>query len=209
MARYFDVHPANPQPRAIAQVAQIVRDGGLVAYPTDSGYALGCGMGNRDGLERIRRIRDLDAKHNFTLVCSDFAQFGQYVQMDNDVFRAVKAATPGAYTFILKATREAPKVMLSPKKKTVGVRIPHNATALALLAELGQPMMSSTLLLRDATEPMTDGWTVKEELDLLVDAVLDSGDCGMDPTTVVDLSDGEPIVLRVGVGDPTPFEPQE
>ena len=209
MARYFDVHPANPQPRAIAQVAKIVRDGGLVAYPTDSGYALGCSMGNRDGLERIRRIRDLDAKHNFTLVCSDFAQFGQYVQMDNDVFRAVKAATPGAYTFILKATREAPKVMLSPKKKTVGVRIPHNATALALLAELGQPMMSSTLLLGDATEPMTDGWTVKEELDLLVDAVLDSGDCGMDPTTVVDLSDGEPIVLRVGAGDATPFEPQE
>ena len=209
MARYFDVHPANPQPRAIAQVAKIVRDGGLVAYPTDSGYALGCGLGNRDGLERIRRIRDLDAKHNYTLVCSDFAQFGQYVQMDNDVFRAVKAATPGAYTFILKATREAPKVMLSPKKKTVGVRIPHNATALALLAELGQPMMSSTLLLGDATEPMTDGWTVKEELDLLVDAVLDSGDCGMDPTTVVDLSDGEPIVLRVGAGDPTPFEPQE
>lgn len=209
MARYFDVHPANPQPRAIAQVAQIVRDGGLVAYPTDSGYALGCRLGNREGLERIRQIRDLDARHNFTVLCSDFAQFGQFVQMDNDVFRAVKAATPGAYTFILKATREAPKIMLQPKKKTVGVRIPNNTTALALLAELGEPLMTSTLLLGDASDPMTDGWAVKEELDNLVDAVLDSGDCGIDPTTVVDLSDEVPVILRVGAGDPTPFEYDE
>ncbi|QLQ15685.1 MAG: threonylcarbamoyl-AMP synthase [Micropruina sp.] len=206
MARYFDVHPANPQPRALSQVAQIIRDGGLVAYPTDSGYALGCRMGNRDALDRIRAIRDLDARHNFTLVCSEFAHLGQYVQMDNDVFRAVKAATPGPYTFILKATREAPKVMLQPKRRTVGVRIPAHTTALALLAELGEPMMSSTLLLGDAEEPMTDGWSVKEALDLVVDAVLDSGDCGVEPTTVVDLSGDEVEILRRGAGDPGPFE---
>lgn len=206
MARYFDVHPANPQPRALAQVAQIIRDGGLVAYPTDSGYALGCRLGNRDGLERIRAIRDLDAHHNFTLVCAEFAHLGQYVQMDNDVFRAVKAATPGPYTFILRATREAPKVMLAPKRRTVGVRIPRHTTALALLTELGEPLMSSTLLLGDALDPMTDGWAVKEELDHLVDAVVDSGDCGSEPTTVVDLSGDEVEILRRGAGDPEPFE---
>jgi tRNA threonylcarbamoyl adenosine modification protein (Sua5/YciO/YrdC/YwlC family) len=174
MARYFDVHPVNPQPRAIGQVADIVRAGGLVAYPTDSGYALGCRLGNRDGLERIRALRQLGEKHHFTLVCSAFGQLGQYVQMDNDVFRAVKAATPGPYTFILKATREAPKVMLHPKKKTVGVRIPDHTTALALLAELGEPLMSSSLILPGHEEPMTDGWTVSDELGHLLDAVLDS-----------------------------------
>ena len=139
MARYFDVHPDNPQARSLAQVAEILRSGGLVAYPTDSGYALGCRLGNREGLERIRALRQLSDKHHFTLVCSEFGQLGQYVQMDNDVFRAVKAATPGAYTFILKATREAPKVMLHPKKKTVGVRVPQHSTALALLQALGSP----------------------------------------------------------------------
>jgi tRNA threonylcarbamoyl adenosine modification protein (Sua5/YciO/YrdC/YwlC family) len=145
MARYFDVHPDNPQPRALAQVAEIVRNGGLVAYPTDSGYALGCRLGNRDGLDRIRALRRLDEKHHFTLVCSAFAQLGQFVQMDNDVFRAVKAATPGAYTFILTATREAPKVMLHPKKRTVGVRVPDHTTALALLNTLGEPLVSVDL----------------------------------------------------------------
>lgn len=206
MARYFDVHPDNPQPRAISQVADIVRSGGLVAYPTDSGYALGCRLGNREGLERIRAIRHLGDKHHFTLVCSEFAQLGQYVQMDNDVFRAVKAATPGAYTFILAATREAPKVMLHPRKKTVGVRLPRHTTALALLAELGEPLMSSTLILPGQDEPMTEGWLVKEELDHLVDAVLDSGDCGLESTTIVDLSGDEVDILRYGAGDPEPFE---
>ena len=206
MAKYFDVHPDNPQPRAISQVAEIIRSGGLVAYPTDSGYALGCRLGNRDGLDRIRAIRQLDDKHHFTLVCSAFAQLGQYVQMDNDIFRAVKAATPGAYTFILTATREAPKVMLHPRKRTVGVRLPRHTTALALLAELGEPMMSSTLILPGHTEPMTEGWQVKEELDHVIDAVLDSGDCGLEPTTIVDLSGDEPVVLRHGAGDPSPFE---
>ncbi len=206
MARYFDVHPDNPQPRAIAQVAEIVRGGGLVAYPTDSGYALGCRLGNRDGLERIRALRGLTDRHHFTLVCSEFAQLGQYVQMDNDVFRAVKAATPGPYTFILKATREAPKVMLHPKKKTVGVRIPKHTTTLALLKELGEPLMSSTLILPGEEFPMTEGWLVKDELDASVDAVLDSGDCGLEPTTIVEFTDEGAEILRVGAGDPSPFE---
>lgn len=206
MARYFDVHPDNPQVRALTQVAEIVRSGGLVAYPTDSGYALGCRLGNRDGLDRIRTLRQLSDKHHFTLVCSEFAQLGQYVQMDNDVFRAVKAATPGAYTFILKATREAPKVMLHPKKKTVGVRVPQHTTALALLNALGEPLMSSTLILPGDDDPLTEGWRVNDDLGGQLDAVLDSGDCGLEPTTIVDLSDGEVAILRYGAGDPTPFE---
>lgn len=206
MARYFDVHPANPQARSLAQVAAILAEGGLVAYPTDSGFALGCRLGTRDALDRIRTIRGLNDRHHFTLVCSEFGQLGQYVQMDNDVFRAVKAATPGPYTFILKATREAPKVMLHPKKKTVGVRIPDHTTALALLAELGEPLMSSSLILPGHDEPMTDGWTVNDDLGHALDAVLDSGDCGLEPTTMVDLAGDEVEILRVGAGDPTPFE---
>lgn len=207
MARYFDVHPDNPQRRSIAQVADVIRDGGLVAYPTDSGFALGCALGNREGLDRIRQIRRLGPRHHFTLVCSSFAQLGQYVQMDNDVFRAVKAATPGPYTFILRATREAPKVMLHDKKRTVGVRIPDHVTANALLDELGEPLMSSSLILPGGDGPLMDGWTIADELANVVDAVLDSGDCGLGPTTIVDLSvDGEVTVERVGAGDPTPFE---
>ena len=206
MAKYFDVHPENPQPRAIAQAAELIRDGGLVAYPTDSGYALGCCLGNRDGLDRIRAIRQLDAHHHFTLVCSEFAQLGAYVEMNNVVFRAVKAATPGPYTFILKASREAPKAMLHPKKKTVGARIPEHVTALALLHEMGEPLMSSTLILPGQDAPMVDGWAVADELGQELDAVIDSGDCGAEPTTVVDLTGDEPVITRYGAGDPKPFE---
>ena len=206
MARYYDVHPQNPQPRTLAQVAELIASGGLIAYPTDSGYALGCKLGNREGLERIRSIRRLDDRHHFTLVCSEFAQLGQYVQMDNDVFRAVKAATPGPYTFILKATKEAPKVMLHPKKKTVGVRLPDHTTALELLKVLGEPLMSSTLMLPEAVDPLTEGWVVDSEIGNLIDAVLDSGDCGLEPTTIVDLSTDEPQILRYGAGDAAAFE---
>lgn len=206
MARYFDVHPDNPQARALGQVATILRDGGLIAYPTDSGYALGCMLGNRAGLDRIRALRQLDARHNFTLVCSDFAQLGHYVQMGNDVFRAIKAATPGGFTFILQATREAPRVMLQPKRRTVGVRIPDHVTALALLNELGEPLMSSTLLLPGHDDPMSDGWTVNDEIGHALDAVLDSGDCGTEPTTVIDLTGDEVEIIRRGSGDPELFE---
>lgn len=206
MAKYFDVHPVNPQSRSIQQAADILRKGGLVAYPTDSCYALGCILGNKDGLERIRKIRQLDDKHHFTLVCANFAQLGQYVDMDNRVFRAVKAATPGPYTFILPATREVPKVMVHPKKRTVGVRVPDHVTALALLEALGEPLMSSTLLLPGHDEPLTDGWQIQEALDNRVDAVIDSGDCGVEPTTVVNFTGGDIVVERIGAGDPSPFE---
>ena len=189
MAKYFDVHPDNPQPRMIGQVVDLLRAGGLIAYPTDSCFALGCQLGNRDGIDRIRTIRHLDDRHHFTLVCQDFAQLGQFVHIDNAVFRAIKAATPGSYTFILPATKEVPRRLLHPKKKTVGVRIPDHVVAQALLAELGEPLLSSTLLLPDEDEPMTQGWEIKERLDHLVDAVIDSGDCGTEPTTVIDFSE--------------------
>ena len=206
MARYFDVHPDNPQARSITQVADIVREGGVIAYPTDSCFALGCAMGNVHGLARIREIRHLDERHHFTLVCADFAQLGQYVQVSTAMFRTVKASTPGSYTFILPASREVPRKLQNPKKMTVGVRIPKHTVVQALLTELGEPLVSSTLLLPDEAEPMTVGWDIKERLDHLVDAVVDSGDCGVEPTTVVDLSGEEPVILRVGAGDPTRFE---
>ncbi len=206
MARYFDVHPVDPQRRAIGQVVELVRGGGLIAYPTDSCFALGCQLGNREGLDRIREIRDLDDGHHFTLVCRDFAQLGQFVQVSNAVFRLVKASTPGRYTFILPATKEVPRRLLHPKKKTVGVRIPEHVVAQALLDELGEPMLSSTLLLPDQDEPLTQGWEIKERLDHAVDAVIDSGDCGTEPTTVIDLSGEVPEIVRRGAGDPSRFE---
>ena len=206
MARYFDVHPENPQRRAVGQVVELVREGGLIAYPTDSCFALGCQLGNREGIDRIRAIRHLDDRHHFTLVCQDFAQLGQFVHISNAVFRSIKAATPGSYTFILPATKEVPRRLLHPKKKTVGVRIPDHIVTQALLEELGEPLLSSTLLLPDEEEPMTQGWEIKELLDHQLDAVVDSGDCGTEPTTVVDFSDGLPVVARVGAGDTSRFE---
>ena len=206
MARYFDVHPKDPQPRSIAQAVQILTDGGLIAYPTDSCFALGCTLGNQDGRDRIVRIRHLSDKHNFTLMCGNFAQLGQLVHIDNKVFRAIKAATPGPYTFVLPATSEVPRRLLQPKRRTVGVRISDHPVARALVAALGEPIMTSTLLLPGQDEPLTDGWQVKEELDHQVEAVIDSGECGVEPTTVVDFSQGYPEVVRVGAGDPAPFE---
>ncbi|MEV6209320.1 L-threonylcarbamoyladenylate synthase [Kitasatospora sp. NPDC051914] len=206
MAKYFDVHPQTPQLRTIRTVADSLRSGALVAYPTDSCFALGCRLGNHDGIERIRSIRRLDDRHHFTLVCENFAQLGQFVHIDNDVFRAVKAATPGSYTFILPATKEVPRRLMHPKKKTVGVRIPDHVVTRALLAELGEPLVSSTLLLPDESEPMTQGWEIKERLDHVLDAVVDSGDCGTEPTTVIDFSSGEAEIVRHGAGDTSRFE---
>ena len=206
MAKYFDVHPDNPQARSIRQVVDIVRGDGVIAYPTDSLFALGCRMGSKAGLDRIREIRHLDDRHHFTLMCRDFAQLGQFVQINNAAFRAVKSATPGPYTFILPATKEVPRRLLHPKKKTVGARIPDHVVAQAILAELGEPLLSTTLLLPGQDEPMTMGWEIKETLDHVVDAVVDSGEGGVEPTTVVDLSGGEPEILRVGAGDPARFE---
>lgn len=207
MARYFDIHPRNPQARLIAQVVAMLRDDALIAYPTDSCYALGAQLGNASAIERIRNLRKLDDQHHYTLVCANLEQVGQFVRMDNAMFRAVKAATPGAYTFILPATKEVPRRTAHAKKRTVGVRIPDHPVAQALVTALGEPLVSSTLLLPDEEVPMTEGWQVKEELDALVDAVIDSGDCGIEPTTVIDWSEGSPPeIVRVGAGDPTRFE---
>ena len=206
MARFFDVHPVSPQPRVIGQIVELLRGGGLIAYPTDSCYAFGCQLGNRDGLDRIRAVRHLGDRHHFTLVCHDFAQLGRFVQVSNTVFRLVKASTPGSYTFILPATREVPRQLLHPKKRTVGVRIPQHVVTQALLAEHGEPLLSSTLLLPDHAEPLTQAWEIKERLDHVVDAVIDSGDCGTEPTTVIDLSGPEPEILRRGAGDTFRFE---
>ena len=206
MARYFDVHPDNPQPRLIDQAVEIVRGGGLLAYPTDSCYALGCQLGNADGLRRIREIRHLDERHHFTLMCVDFAQLGQFVKVSNSLFRVLKASTPGPYTFILPATKEVPRRLMHPKKLTVGVRITDNAVTQALLKSLGEPLLSSTLTLPGDEDPMTQGWEIRDRLDHAVDAIIDAGDCGIEPTTVVDLSGDEPEVLRVGAGDPSRFE---
>ncbi len=205
MARFVDVHPEDPQPRRLAQVVQALEDDALIAYPTDSGYALGCRVGNRDGRDRILRIRGLDDRHHFTLVCRDFSQLGQLVQVENHAFRAIRSATPGPYTFILKATPEVPRRLLHPKKRTVGVRIPDHPFVTALLDELGEPMLTSTLILPGEDEPRTVGWEVKEDLDHAVDLVVDAGEVSAAPTTVVDLSEGTAEVLRVGAGDPTPF----
>ena len=201
MATYLDVHPVDPQPRAIRTAVDRLRDGALIAYPTDSGYALGAMLGNQAAKDRIMTIRHLDDKHHFTLICRDFAQLGQFVIIDNAVFRAIKAATPGPYTFILPATKEVPRRLMHPKKKTVGVRIPEHPVVRELLAELGEPLLSSTLILPGESEPMSEGWLVKDELDRQVDLVIDSGECGTEPTTVVDFSDGQAEVVRIGAGD--------
>lgn len=205
MARYVEVHPRDPQPHSVAQVAAMVRDDALVAYPTDSCYALGCRLGSPTGPDRIRRLRGLHERHHFTLVCATFAQLGQFVHLDNAVFRAVKGATPGPYTFILPATREVPRRLAHPKKRTVGVRIPDHPFVQALLRELDEPLLSSSLLRPGETEPLTDGWDVKEQFAHLVDVVVDAGACGVEPSTVVDWSGGYPDVVRVGAGDPSRF----
>lgn len=205
MARYLDIHPVDPQPRLIAQAAAILRDGGLIAYPTDSCYALGCLLDAPDGLERIRRLRQVGKDHHFTLVCADFSQLSQFVVVSNPVFRMVKNATPGPYTFILPATREVPRRMAHPKKHTVGVRIPDHRVTRALLEGVGEPLVSSTLLLPDLEDPPTEGWIVNDLLGNQVDAVIDAGDVGTEPTTVVDLTGGDVVIAREGAGDASRF----
>lgn len=206
VARYLDLHPDNPQPRVVAQIVELLRDDALIAYPTDSGYALGCQLGNRDGRDRILKIRHLDDKHHFTLVCKDFAQLGQFVHIDNAAFRTIKSATPGPYTFILPATSEVPRRLMHPKKRTVGVRIPDHVVVHALLDALDAPLLTSTLILPGETEPRTMGWDIKEELDHVVDVVIEAGETPAQPTTVVDWSEGAPEILRYGAGDASRFE---
>ena len=205
MAKYVDIHPDNPQPRQLQQVVDALREDALVAYPTDSGYALGCVLGNREGRDRILAIRGLDERHHFTLVCRDFSQLGQLVQVDNSAFRAIRAVTPGPYTFILPATPQVPRRLLHPRKRTVGVRIPDHTVVQALLELLGEPLLSSTLILPGETEPRTMGWEIKEELDHTVDLVVDAGETPAEPTTVVDLSEEAPVIVRHGAGDAARF----
>lgn len=200
-AKYLDIHPEDPQPRLIQQAVAALEEGGLIAYPTDSCYALGCRLGDTDGLERIRRIRQVGKDHHFTLVCADFAQLGQYVLVSNPTFRLVKNATPGPYTFILPATREVPRKMAHPKKHTVGVRIPDHRVAHALVEALGEPILSSTLLLPGQEDPPSEGWVVQDLLGEQVDVIIDSGEVGIEPTTVVDLTGSEPVIAREGAGD--------
>lgn len=206
MATFVEVHPDNPQPRTVGKVVERLREGALVAFPTDSGYALGGRLDDQAIKDRIGEIRRLDDKHHYTLLCADFAQLGQLVHVDNAVFRAIKAATPGPYTFILPATKEVPRRLLHAKKKTVGVRIPDHPLSQALLAGLGDPMLISTLLLPGESRTPTFGWDVKEELDHQVDIVIDAGEVSTEPTTVVDLSSGAAEIARYGAGDATPFE---
>jgi tRNA threonylcarbamoyl adenosine modification protein (Sua5/YciO/YrdC/YwlC family) len=206
MSQFFQIHPENPQARLIRQAVDIVRAGGVVVYPTDSAYALGCQIGDKAALDRIRRIRRLDARHNFTLVCRDLSELATYARVDNTVYRLLKAHTPGAYTFILRATSEVPRRLMHPKRRTVGLRVPDNAIAQALLADLNEPLMSVTLIMPDDELPLIDPYEIRELLEHDVDLVIDGGYCGMEATTVVDLADDMPMVLRAGKGDPAPFE---
>jgi tRNA threonylcarbamoyl adenosine modification protein (Sua5/YciO/YrdC/YwlC family) len=200
LSQYFELHPQNPQLRLIRQAVQILREGGLIAYPTDSCYALGCHIGDTEALERIRRIRQADKHHHFTLVCRDLAEIARYARVDTWQFRLLKAATPGPFTFLLQATRETPRRLQHPQRRTIGIRVPDHPVVRALLAELGEPIMSSTLLLPGEDVPLTDGRQIRARLEHQIEAVLDSGNCGLDPTTVVDLAVSPPVILRQGPG---------
>lgn len=201
MSQYFSIHPVNPQIRLVNRAVEMIRKGALIAYPTDSCYALGCHIGDKHALDRIRRIRQVDEKHNFTLVCRDLSELGNYSIVDNTTFRLLRNYTPGPYTFILRATREVPRRMQVPKRKTIGLRIPDHPTALAILEQLGEPLMSSTLILPGDETPMTDPEEMRVRLEHQVDLVIDGGNCGFEPTTVVDMVDGAYQVLRQGKGE--------
>lgn len=205
MSQFFQIHPENPQARLIRQAVDIVEKGGVIAYPTDSGYALGCQIGNKQAQERVRRIRQLDEGHNFTLVCRDLSELGTYARVDNNAYRLVKAHTPGPYTFVLPATREVPKRLMHPKKKTIGLRVPDNRIALDLLECLDQPLMSVTLILPGEDIPMTDAWDIRDTLQHALDLVIDGGFCGMEATTIIEWVDEAPNVLRQGAGDASAF----
>ncbi len=201
MAQYLEIHPDNPQQRLIRQAVQIIDRGGLIIYPTDSSYALGCHIGDKRAMERIQRLRQLDSKHHFTLVCSDLSEIGVYAKVDNSAYRLMKTLTPGPYTFLLPATSEVPRRLMNPKRKTIGVRVPDHHITHALLEELGQPIMSSTLIAPGASEPLDDPDEIRDQYDKQVDLIIDGGHCGHEPTTVISLIQGPPEVLRHGKGD--------
>lgn len=206
MSQYFYVHPENPQARLITQAVAIIRNGGVVVYPTDSGYALGCQLENKNALDRICRIRKLDDKHNFTLLCRDLSELSLYARVDNSAFRLLKNNTPGPYTFIFKGTKEVPRRLMNAKRKTIGIRVPDNRIALDLLEALGEPMMSTTLILPGNEMAESDPEDIRDKLENAVDLIINGGYLGEQPTTVIDFSDDDPVVLRRGAGDSTPFE---
>ena len=201
MSQFFQIHPVNPQQRLIRHAVEIIRQDGLIAYPTDSSYALGCHVGDKRGMERIRRLRGLDNRHNFTLVCRDLAEIATYARVDNSAYRLLRAHTPGAYTFILRASGEVPRRLQNPKRKTIGIRVPDHPITQALLAELGEPLMSSTLILPGKEMPETDAEDIREQLEHELDLVIDGGNCGLEPTTVVDMTGDVPVVVRAGRGE--------
>ena len=205
MAQYFEIDPRHPQPRLIARAAEILRAGGVIAYPTDSCYALGCHTGDKDAMLRLRRIRRVDERHHFTLMCRDLSELGAYARVDNARYRLLKALTPGSYTFILEATRELPRRLLHPRRRTIGLRVPDHPVAQALLAALGEPLLSSTLALPDDEFPLNDGREIRRRLEHDVELVLDGGPCGTEPTTVVDLTGPAPQIVREGKGSITPL----
>jgi tRNA threonylcarbamoyl adenosine modification protein (Sua5/YciO/YrdC/YwlC family) len=205
MSQFFQIHPENPQARLIRRTAEIVREGGVIVYPTDSSYALGCGIGDKAAVERICRIRRIDDTHNFTLVCRDLSEITSYAKISNQAYRLLKALTPGPYTFIHQATKQVPRRLQNPKRRTIGIRVPDHVIAQALLSELNQPMMSTTLILPGDPMPLTDPYEIRSLLDHAVDLVVDGGYCGFEPTTVVDLVEDLPVVIRQGKGDSSVF----
>jgi tRNA threonylcarbamoyl adenosine modification protein (Sua5/YciO/YrdC/YwlC family) len=204
--QYLEVHPKNPQPRLVKIAVDCVRAGGLIAYPTDSCYALGCHVGDKDALERVRRIRQADKHHHFTLVCRDLSEIAKYARVDTWQFRLLKAFTPGPYTFLLEATRETPRRLQHPKRRTIGIRVPDHPVPQLLLELLGEPLMTSTLLMPGEEMPLTNGEQIRDRLGRELDAIIDGGHCGIEPTTVVDLAVAPPLIVRRGRGDAAPFE---
>jgi tRNA threonylcarbamoyl adenosine modification protein (Sua5/YciO/YrdC/YwlC family) len=205
MTQFFQIHPDNPQPRLITQAAQIVKNGGIVALPTDSCYALVCQLDDKDAVTHLRRIRNVDDKHHLTLLCRDLSEIALYARVDNSQYRLLKAATPGPYTFILEATKEVPRRLSHPSRKTIGLRVPENAIACALMETLGEPLLGTTLILPDESQPLTDPDEIRERLTKVVDLVIDGGACSLQPTTVIDLTGAEPVLVRQGRGDASPF----
>ena len=206
MSQYFEIHPDNPQKRLIHQAVAIIEQGGVIVYQTDSSYALGCHIGTQSAMERIQRIRQLGKDHNFTLVCRDLSEIALYAKVNNSQYRTIRALTPGPYTFIFKATHEVPRRLLNPKRKTIGIRVPDHDIANALLEALGQPLMSSTLILPESDQPMNDAYEIRQMLEKQVDLIIDGGNCGIEPTTVIVMEDGQMDVVRKGKGDVSLFE---
>ncbi|MBM97293.1 MAG: threonylcarbamoyl-AMP synthase [Oceanospirillaceae bacterium] len=205
MSQFFQIHPENPQARLIRQAADIIRQGGLAVFPTDCAYALACRVGDKKATERVQRMRQLDARHNFTLLCRDLSELSSFAKVDNTQYRLLKAHTPGAYTFILPATKEVPRLLMNPKKRTIGIRVPDNAIAMALLEEMGEPVMTSSLIMPGDDLPLSDPYDIRQTLENQLDLIVDGGYCGFEATTVVDMTEESPVLVRQGVGDASVF----